>query len=61
MFYRMKMGSDILKKVNFDIDLFVEIHRQTAIALFGDRLDEDRNVIGTDYYFDNLWIFHKRN
>lgn len=49
-----------MKKLNFDIDLFVEIHRQTAIALFGDRLDEDRNVIGTDYYFDSLWIFHKR-
>lgn len=50
-----------MKKVNFDIDLFIEIHRQTAISLFGDKLDENRNVIGTDYYFDEMWRMHKRN
>ncbi len=45
----------------FDVALSVEIHRQSAIKVFGDRLDENRNVIGTDLFFDKFWRLRKRN
>ena len=47
--------------MSYDVTLFIEIHKQTAIALFGDRLDENRNIVGADYYFDEAWRLHKRN
>ena len=50
-----------MKKVNFDIELLVEIHRQTAISLYGNMLDKNKNVIGTDLYFDEFWRLRKRN
>ena len=55
------MGLFKMKKVNFDIELLVEIHRQTAISLYGNMLDKNKNVIGTDLYFDEFWRLRKRN
>ena len=47
--------------MSFDVALSVEIHRQSAIEVFGDRLDENRNVIGTDLFFDEFWRLRKRD
>lgn len=47
--------------MSFDVALSVEIHRQSAIEVFGDRLDENRNVIGTDLFFDEFWRLIKRD
>ncbi len=49
-----------MKNVNFDVDLCIETHRQSAIKLFGDKIDENKNVIGTDLYFDEFWRLRKR-
>lgn len=43
-----------------DVDKFIQRNKETAIAKYGDKLDENRNVIGTNYYFDHMWRFCKR-
>ncbi|MBQ8357079.1 MAG: hypothetical protein IJX39_04650 [Clostridia bacterium] len=48
------------KPMPFDVTACVERNKDVAIANFGDRLDENRNIIGTKYYFDEFWRLRSR-
>lgn len=39
-------------------EFYVEKNKQTAISIYGDRLDENRKVIGTNIWFDYYWRIH---
>ena len=43
----------------FDIDNFVKRNRDVAISRYGELLDENRRVKGTDIWFDGYWRMHK--
>lgn len=45
---------------SFDYDFYINKNRETAIALYGDRLDENRNIVGTNFYFDSYWRLRER-
>lgn len=38
---------------------YIERNRQVAFDRYGDRLDENRRVKGTDIWFDYAWRFHQ--
>ena len=42
----------------FDISDFVKRNRDVAIARYGNLLDENRCVKGTDIWFDGYWRMH---
>ena len=42
----------------FDIAFYVERNEQTARKLYGNRLDENRRVKGTNIWFDDWWRIH---
>ena len=43
----------------FDISNFVKRNRAVAISRYGDLLDENRRVKGTDIWFDGYWRMHR--
>lgn len=43
----------------FSIADFVNRNRAVAIARYGDLLDENRCVKGTDIWFDGYWRMHR--
>lgn len=43
-----------------DVQTYIERNRQTANSLFGNQLDGDRNIVGTDLYFDYCWRLRKK-
>lgn len=45
---------------SFDYDFYINKNKETAIALYGDRLDENRNIVGTNFYFDSYWRLCER-
>lgn len=42
----------------FDAEIYIKRNKETAIALYGDRLDENRRVKGTNIWFDEWWRIH---
>ena len=40
---------------------FIQRNKETAIGRYGHLLDENRNIIGTNHYFDEFWRLRKRN
>ena len=53
------VGREIVK-VDFDENKYIERNKQTAYELFGDRLNRNREIEGTKYYFDSMWRLCKR-
>lgn len=43
----------------FTIADFIKRNRSVAIARYGDLLDENRRVKGTDIWFDGYWRMHR--
>lgn len=43
-----------------DKSKYINRNKESALARYGDRLDDDRNVVGTDFYFDYFWRLRKR-
>lgn len=41
--------------MKFDESKYIERNKQTAYDLFGDRLNKNREIEGTKYYFDYMW------
>ena len=41
--------------MKFDESKNIERNKQTAYDLFGDRLNKNREIEGTKYYFDYMW------
>lgn len=41
-----------------DINACIEQNKQTAIELYGDRIDNNKHVKGTDIWFDYAWRIH---
>ncbi len=39
-------------------EFYAKKNKQTAIFIYGDRLDENRKVIGTNIWFDYYWRIH---
>lgn len=39
----------------FDKLWYIERNKQVAMELYGDRLNANREVAGTDIYFDECW------
>ena len=44
----------------FDYDACIKRNKEVAMNRFGDKLDADRNVKGTPYYYDRYWRLCKR-
>ena len=44
----------------FDYSFYIERNKKVAMEKYGDKLDENRNIVGTDYYFDNAWRLCKK-
>ena len=42
-----------------DKEKYIQRNKESALARFGDRLDDNRNVVGTDFYFDYFWRLRK--
>ena len=42
----------------FDISFYIARNEQTARELYGNRLDENRRVKGTNIWFDDWWRIH---
>lgn len=38
-----------------DVRACIARNKEVAMRLYGDRLDENRNIIDTNYYFDGCW------
>ena len=49
----------IITLMPFSIADFVKRNRAIAIARYGDLLDENRCVRGTDIWFDGYWRMHR--
>ena len=43
----------------FDREFYIARNRAVALHLYGDLLDENRRVRGTDMWFDDAWRFHR--
>ena len=43
---------------NFDRGFYVKRNEDTAKRLYGNRLDENRRVKGTNIWFDAYWRIH---
>lgn len=43
----------------FSISDFIKRNRDLAIKRYGDLLDENRRVKGTDIWFDECWRMHR--
>ena len=39
----------------FDYCFYIERNKQVAMERYGERLDKNKNIIGTNYYFDDSW------
>jgi hypothetical protein len=48
-------------KIVFPASDYIERNKQTALKLYGDRLDEKRNIKGTMFYFDYAWRLRVRS
>ena len=42
----------------FDYDWYIERNKEIAMKQYGDRLDENRRVKGTNIWFDDWWRIH---
>lgn len=40
---------------------YIERNKQVAMDLYGDQLDDQRNIKGTKYYFDDCWRLRERS
>ena len=47
-------------KKPFDYGYYIRRNKEAATEKYGDKLDENRNIIGTDYYFDSMWRLCKK-
>ena len=45
--------------IPFDVRGCVERNKSVAKELYGDKLDKNRRVVGTDIWFDDCWRIHK--
>ena len=45
---------------NFDYARYIQRNIELALEMYGHKLDENRNIIGTDYYFDFNWRLCKK-
>ena len=43
---------------NFDMEFYIKRNEDTAKRLYGNRLDENRRVKGTNIWFDAYWRIH---
>ena len=48
------------KRDAFEYSLVIEKNRKTAMDMYGDKLDENRNIVGTNYYFDSFWRLREK-
>lgn len=46
-------------KGGMDFEFCIERNRQAVLERYGDRLDENRQVKGTDIWFDECWRIHE--
>lgn len=44
----------------FEASKYIERNEQTARRLYGDKLNDNREVVGTNIYFDYAWRMHER-
>ena len=44
----------------FDYDFYVQRNKEVALKKYSGKLDENKNIIGTDYYFDNMWRLRRK-
>lgn len=56
--YREMLFSD--QRLSMDKEKYIQRNKESALARFGDQLDDTRNVVGTDFYFDHFWRLRKR-
>lgn len=47
-------------KKPFDSNFYIQRNKEVAMEKYGHRLDKDRNIRGTNYYFDSMWRLCKR-
>lgn len=47
-------------KKPFDYDFYIQRNKEVAMEKYGHRLDKNRNIQGTNYYFDSMWRLCKR-
>lgn len=52
------MMKQLSKGVAMNKEFYAKKNKQTAISIYGDRLDENRKVIGTNIWFDYYWRIH---
>lgn len=52
------MNINSLRENTWIKNFYVEKNKQIAISIYGDRLDENRKVIGTNIWFDYYWRIH---
>jgi hypothetical protein len=43
---------------NFDMEFYIRRNEETAKRLYGNKLDENRRVKGTNIWFDSYWRIH---
>lgn len=43
----------------FDFTWYLQRNKESAIRLYGDRLDKNRKVKGTNIWFDYYWRIHE--
>lgn len=43
-----------------DIQRLIERNKSVALDLYGDKLNKDKNIVGTNYYFDECWRLRAR-
>lgn len=41
-----------------DKEFYINRNKQSAIELYGERLDKNRRVVGTNIWFDSFWRIH---
>ena len=53
----MSRSSRVMSKSSFVFDerYYIQRNKEVAMELYGNRLDADRNIVGTNYYFDRFW------
>ena len=52
---------EVLMKKNkwdFDYDFYIKRNEQIAREKYGELLDENRRVVGTNIWFDDCWRIH---
>lgn len=49
-----------MAKEVFNKSIYIERNKQSAYDLFGDRINKNREIEGTEYYFDSMWRLCKR-